>query len=338
MLDGVAKSLVDDYLTLIDDSSVAILPHLLRVAVEIGVCDAVADRQVHVSELAAAIQVAPDFLYRILRALSSLGVLTEPSPRCFALTETGERLRSDADNSLRDSLMNVDSLQAWLYATEAIRSGGTAFEYAHHNDFFGQKDRNPEANRLFLRRMRERARRCYGQVASAIDWGPSNVVMDIGGGDGYLLEQILCHARHLSGVLFDRPSAISMVAESGHLGHLDGRSHLVAGDFFTELPHGADVHLMCSILHDWTDSAAATILRNSREVLRPTGRLFIVEMVVPGGDEWHPSKLSDIGMMVLTGGRERTEDEFGKLLASAGYSLSSARRIPGSHFSLLEAA
>jgi hypothetical protein len=303
-----------------------------------GVCDALAGRQVHVGELAATIQVDPDFLYRILRALSSLGVLSEPSPRCFALTETGERLRSDADNSLRDSLVNVDSLQAWLHATKAIRSGGTAFEHAHHNDFFGQKDRNPEANRLFLRRMRERARRCYGQVVTAIDWGPSNVVMDIGGGDGYLLDQILCHARHLHGVLFDRPSAISEVAQAGHLGHLDGRSQLVAGDFFAELPRGADMHLMCSILHDWTDSAAVAILRNSREVLGRAGRLFIVEMVVPTGDEWHPSKLSDIGMMALTGGRERTEDEFGKLLAAAGYSLSSARRIPGSHFSLLEAA
>jgi SAM-dependent methyltransferase len=232
---------------------------------------------------------------------------------------------------------NLDSLQAWIGATEAVRLGDTAFNHVYQNDFFRHKDSNPDANRSFLLRMRERAGRCYGQVSVMADWRSLGVILDIGGGDGYLLERILQHAGHASGVLFDRPSVISLVEESRHLDYLSDRCQLVAGDFFQELPCGADVHLMCSILHDWPDSAATTILRNSRKSLATPGRLLIIEMVMPTGHEWHPSKLSDIGMMILTGGRERTEDDFDKLLSSSGYRLSSVRSIPGSYFSLLEA-
>jgi hypothetical protein len=104
------------------------------------------------------------------------------------------------------------------------------------------------------------------------------------------------------------------------------------------LPGGADTHLMCSVLHDWTDEQAALILTNSRRALADGGRLLIVEMVVPEDDDWHASKWSDLGMMVLTGGRERTADEFARLLRSAGYALDSVRAIAGSPLRLLQAS
>jgi hypothetical protein len=115
------------------------------------------------------------------------------------------------------------------------------------------------------------------------------------------------------------------------------RCQMMAGDFFERIPSCADTHLMCSVLHDWPDERAVTILSNSRSALPPDGRLFIVEMILPGGPEWHPSKWSDIGMMVLTGGRERSQPEFDTLLHEAGLSLVSVRSIPRSYFFLLEA-
>ncbi len=326
-----------DYLTLVDDSYTAILPHLLRVTGELGICDTLAHGQLDVAELASALQADAGSLRRLLRALTSLGILDEPEPDHFSVTEIGQRLRSDTEDSIRESLVNLDTLHAWIGAADAIRSGNTAFNHLYSANFFAHKDSNSDANRSFLLRMRERANSCYGQISTFADWCSAHVILDIGGGDGYLLKRILACAPHVGGMLFDRRSVISLVEDSGHLAHLSGRCTLVAGDFFEELPSGADVHLMCSILHDWPDTAAAAILRNSRKALAPAGRLLIVEMIIPSGNGWHPSKLSDIGMMVLTSGKERTESEFVELLESSGYQLSSVRRIPGSYFSLLEA-
>jgi hypothetical protein len=337
MPDDLARSVAEDYFTLVDDSYIVLLPHVLRIAVEIGVCDAIAAGPMSSGDLAAAVGADAEMLPRLLRALTSIGVLREFGEGRLGLTSTGERLTSGADNSIRESVANRDSLRAWMGATEAFRSGGTSFKDVYNIDFFGCKDRDPGANRSFLRRMRERADQCYGQVVTSIDWHTSNVILDIGGGDGYLLAEILQHAPHSSGILFERPSAVKLIEESGQLCHLKDRCTLVAGDFFLGLPEGADVHLMLSVLHDWPDSAALAILRNSRKTLAGAGRLLVVEMIIPPGNGWHPSKFSDISMMILTGGKERTEEEFRALFSSAGYKLMSVRGIPGSHFSVLEA-
>jgi hypothetical protein len=159
-------------------------------------------------------------------------------------------------------------------------------------------------------------------------------VLDVGGGDGFLLDQVLRHSPQVSGVLFDRPTVIDSVALDGRL---DGRIRLEAGDFFDKIPPGADTHLICSVLHDWDDCGVVTILSRSRAAINSGGRLLIVEMLRPEGNTWHPSKWSDLGMLVLTGGRERSEVEFRELLSRSGYVVSSVRDVPGSYFSLIEA-
>jgi O-methyltransferase domain len=333
----LARSATEDYFTFFDDSYIALLPHVLRIAVEIGVCDAIAAGAMSAQDLSDVVGADADMLSRLLRALTSIGVLRELDRGRLGLTSIGERLASGADNSIRESLANRDSLQAWVGATEAVRSGRVAFNDIYEADFFGYRDSDPEANRSFMRRMHERAGQCYSQVITSINWESSKVILDIGGGDGHLLGQILQQAQHASGILFERPSAVTLIKERGQLSHLKDRCTLVAGDFFLGLPEGADTHLMCSILHDWPDSAAVNILRNSRRMLAQAGRLLVVEMIVPPGNGWHPSKFSDISMMILTGGKERTEDEFRTLFSSAGYELMSVQSLPGSYYSVLEA-
>ncbi|MEU0878692.1 methyltransferase [Lentzea sp. NPDC005914] len=317
-------AVVDDYFTLVDDSCVAVLPHVLRIAAELKIADHL---PASAAALASIVDADTDAVHRLLRALASVGLLAE-SGGTFALTERGQRLTTSWA-----SLVNMDSQLAWIRATDTIRSGRSSFDQAHRGEFFSHKDDDLEANRMFLRRMRERASRSYPEFAAAVDWTPCSVVMDIGGGDGYLIETVLSHAAHVSGVLFDRPATVDVVEEAG----LPARLRCERGDFFEKVAAGADTHLMCSVLHDWTDSQCTEILRHSKEALEPGGRLHIVEMIVPDGDEFHPSKWSDVGMMVLTGGKERTLAEFSSLLEASGYALQSVRAIPGSYFSVITA-
>ncbi|MFI6099303.1 methyltransferase [Lentzea sp. NPDC051213] len=321
-------SVVDDYFTLVDDSCVAVLPHVLRIAAELKIADHLPASS---DSLASVVDADADSVHRLLRALASVGLVTE-SGRTFALTERGQRLRASWA-----SLVNIDSQLAWIRATDTIRSGRSSFDQAHRGEFFSHKDDDLEANRMFLRRMRERASRSYPEFATAVDWTPSSVVMDVGGGDGYLIETVLNHAAHVSGVLFDRPATVDVVEDSGLPARFGERLRCERGDFFEKVAAGADTHLMCSVLHDWTDEQCTRILRHSKEALDPGGRLHIVEMIVPDGDDWHPSKWSDVGMMVLTGGKERTRTEFEVLLAASGYALQSVRAIPNSHFSVITA-
>lgn len=334
---GPADVLVDNYLALMDDSVVAILPHALRITAELEVADALAGGPRPVGELATLVGADPGSLYRLLRALAGVGFFVESADRTFGLTDRGDRLRSDGPRSLRESLLNLDSCRTWHAGADSIRSGGPVFPRLLGGTFFDHKDTGTAANLAFLRRMRERAARLYPAVVDAVDWAATSVLMDVGGGDGYLLTRILRRAPHLAGVLFDRPAAIEVVQGSDELGAVADRCRLVGGNFFDSLPGGADTHLMCSVLHDWTDEEATSILRTSRGALRAGGRVLVVEMVLPAGDPRHPGSWSDLGMMILTGGRERTEAELAGLLAGAGFGPPTVTPVAGSFFSVLEA-
>jgi SAM-dependent methyltransferase len=333
----VPAAIVRDFLELADDSCVAILPHALRILAELHIPEALSAGPQTVESLAAAVGADPRSLRRLLRALASVGIFRTLDDGTVDLTDLGQRLRLDVEGSVHFSLSNQESPHAWLNATQTLQSGRPAFADAHSGGFFSHKDVAPERNATFLRRMRERAGRLYASIAGDIDWGDSRLLLDIGGGDGFLLGRILAHAPHLQGMLFDRPATVDFILNEPNLATTKNGITVVPGDFFEALPQGADTHLMCSVLHDWDDEQAIKILKNSRAALEPRGRLYIVELVIPEGDHWHPAKWSDIGMMVLTGGMERTSAEFASILDAAGYSLGDVLRLPASPFSVLTA-
>ncbi|MCA1846986.1 MAG: methyltransferase domain-containing protein, partial [Actinobacteria bacterium] len=162
-------------------------------------------------------------------------------------------------------------------------------------------------------------------------------VVDVGGAHGVLLSAVLRANPAARGVLFDLPHVIATAREAIAATGVGDRCEFLSGNFFEAVPEGADLHLLKQIVHDWDDERAAQLLRNCHRALAPGGKLLLVEMLIPADDRPAPSKGMDLNMLVLLGGRERTEEELGDLLASAGFHLE--RVIPThSPFSVIEAA
>lgn len=330
----MAEKIMRDLVSLSDDSWVFVLPYAVRVFVELDVADVLGAGPLPVERIAELVDADCESLFRLMRALATTGVVAR-SGRRFWLTPLGRRFRSDSENSARESMANLDSHLAWISASDTIRHGHPSFNDALGSRFFEHKDSDRSANLAFVRRMRARGTNSYARFPEAVDWTRSSTVLDIGGGDGYLMDRVLSHAPHLTGILFDRPVTLELVA--GEPTDHAGRLSFVGGDFFQKLPTGADTHMLCSVLHDWSDDECRTILANSRAALDCGGRLLVLEMVVPDDDQWHPSMWSDLGMMVLTGGRERGVEDFRSLLTDTGYELVGVHPIPDSDFSVLEA-
>ena len=161
-------------------------------------------------------------------------------------------------------------------------------------------------------------------------------VVDVGGGQGVLLAAVLRAHPHLRGVLFDQPAVVAGAAPVLRAAGVADRCEVVGGDFFAAVPAGGDVYLLSRILHDWDDARATALLRVLHRAARPGARLVVVERVLPPGDAPHPGKLIDLTMLVMLGGRERTEAEFRALLAGAGFSLTRVVPLPDGGWSAVE--
>lgn len=293
-----------------------------------GVPDLLADGPRDVAELAAASGTDPGALGRFLRVLSAEGILLEPEPGVYALSAAGDLLRADVPGSLRHftELMSAEAYLVWEAAEESLSSGGSAFPSMFGRPYFAWLTEQPEAAERF-----DRAQ--AGLVELRLlpllewDWSAVDSVVDVGGGDGALLRKILAAHPHLSGTLLDLPHVLENAQE-------DGLAR-VSGDFLEEVPKGADVYVLSQILHDWDDSDAVRILRACRKAIPAHGRLLVVEQILRDDGVPDPALLLDLHMLVLLGGRERTEPEWERLFAAGGFTLTSTRTGPRS--ALLEA-
>jgi hypothetical protein len=319
--------MVSQYLDFADDSVVAVLPHALRIALAAGLFDELAEGPLWIDELCRRTGTDERSVRRMLRALGTVGLVRTVPPGRAELADPGQRLLEDARGGSRAAVSHVDSEIAWLAASSILDTGRPSFSGPHGDAFFEHKNNDEIAGACFRARMRDRAVRLYGDLAGHLAWPSAGTVMDIGGGDGTVLAGVLDAAPGLRGILFDIAATTAP----------HERCTVVRDDFFSEVPAGADTHLMCSVLHDWPDDDALRILRNSRRALTDDGRLLIVEMLVPDDGRWHPAVWSDLSMMALTGGQERTEGEFDALLAAAGYRLTGTTPISGTWFHVIEA-
>jgi hypothetical protein len=301
----------------------------------LAIADHVAAGPRSVSELARETGVDASALYRVLRALSSLGVFALDGD-AVRNTELSELLRSDAPASMRwHAIMFMEEhYGAWSNAYEAVRTGQPSFERLYGAPHFQWLAANPDAADTFNRAM------AGGAVARAhllagYDWSGVATVVDVGGGTGRLLASVLCAHPHLHGVVFDLPhsrvEAEATIAASG----LDARLSFEEGSFFERVPAGADAYLLSQIIHDWDDAEATAILRRCRAAATNGARLLVVDNVIDAGNGPQWAKLLDLHMLVMLGGRERTEAEWRGLLAAGGYSLEQITTGPVA--SLLEA-
>lgn len=311
----------------------------IHVAVALGIPDLLAEGRRSSDELAALTGCNADALYRVMRALAAAGIFTEAEGGTFALTQLGNGLRGDADDSRHAWVtfaLGPSHWAAWGEMLHTVRTGENAFRHAHGQDIWAYRASHPADGVLFNRAMRERSVVLARVLARRYDFGSCARIADIGGGDGSLLATFLPECPAVVGVLLDLPHVVAnapgVLSQAGVL----DRSEIVAGDFFADVPAGADAYLLKHVLHDWNDGDALIILRNCRRAMDPRARLLIIErLMTPPNDELE-SKLSDLNMLVNAGGRERTRDEFTALLAEAGFAVTAVVSLGATH-SLLEA-
>jgi hypothetical protein len=302
------------------------LSQCVRVAARLGVADALARGPRTPEALAAQVGAQAPALRRVLRALASAGVFAEDARGRFRLTSAAKALQTGAPGSLRDfACMMVDDYnwQAWAALEQAVVRGAVPFEQVHGEPVFDYLAKHPDDEALFAASMASISGTENAAVARAYPFGKLRTLVDVGGAHGHLLAAILRRHRKLRGVLYDQPQVVAAAKASGFLSapELAGRHELAGGSFFERVPAGADAYLMKYILHDWDDEKCLRILGHCRDAMGEGGRVLAVEHVIPKGNRADWGKLLDINMLALTGGQERTREEFRDLFARAGLRL-----------------
>jgi hypothetical protein len=305
------------------------ITQLVHVAARLRLADMLSDAPLSAVELAGQLGAHAPFLYRVLRALVEIGLLSEEEDGRFGLTTMGRLLREDDPDSLRPvAIVYGDAFyQAWSGLLQGVKSGRTPFEELFGAAFFDYFAQHPELGEAFDRTMASLSTAMADEVVAAYDFSGIRTLVDVGGGHGALLAAVLKAHPAITGVLFDQPAVIDSAREWIAAEGLSDRCELIGGDFFEAVPEGKDAYLMKWILHDWDDERAVRILRNCRQAMGERARLLTVEVVLPDRVGTAPAGCrNDVHMLVLTGGRERTESEYRALLCAAGLQLT--RVIP----------
>jgi SAM-dependent methyltransferase len=299
------------------------MTQLLYVAAKLNLADQLANAPQEAEQLALAVGVDPPSLRRVLRALASVGLLVETNGT-FALTLLGELLRTDVPGSVH----GVAALygEEWLWRAygrmlHSVQTGQPAFAHVHGVSFYEYLNQEPEAAVEFQQAMSEYSRLETAAIVAAYDFSGRATVVDVGGGQGTLLATLLSAHEGLSGVLFDLPDVVAGADAVFTQAGVGSRAAWVGGDFFSALPPGGDIYLLKSVLHNWEDDAAMRLLRCCRRAMAPRARLLIAERIVPSENAPSEAKLFDINMLVVVGGRERTEAEYRELLAASGFAV-----------------
>jgi hypothetical protein len=314
---------------------------LIFVAARLGLADALAEKPLTPEALAGRVGAHADNLYRALRGLASMGIFAELPDGRFRLTPLARVLQSNAKESLRDfALMMIDDYnwQAVGALEHAIVTGGNPFEHVHKTPLFRFLQDHPDKERVFAAAMASVSAEQIAAVAQAYPFGTIARLVDVGGAHGHMLAEILRRHKSLKGVLYDQPKVVAEAEASGFVTAPDirGRCTIEGGDFFHSVPVGADGYIMKYIVHDWDDERCVRILKNCRDAMAKGGRVLVVDAVIPGNNAKNWTKLIDIAMMALTGGKERTREEFRDIFARAGLRLT--RVIPTkSDLSIVEA-
>ncbi len=289
-----------------------------------GIPDLLADGPLGTEDLAARSGTVPDVLRRVLRALVPSGIFTQTQDGRWALTPLGEWLRPDRLGSLHPLAIYASEpwmRSAWSNLEHGLRTGGVPFEDANGAPYFEYLDRHPEARLVFDSLMAtHQAQRLTG-LAGAYDWARFGHVVDVGGGHGVLLLNLLHACPGLRGTVFDLPEVAAVAGRYAAWEGLAGRLAAVGGDFFTTAPPGGDAIILSRILHDWPDEACLQILRGCRAAMTSAAELLVLERVIEDGDGQRAEKEADVHMHVVLGGKERTRAEFEQLFAAAGFAL-----------------
>jgi hypothetical protein len=300
------------------------LSRAIQVAATLGVADHMSDGPKAVDVLASRTSCDPGALGRMLRYLAFAGVFEEDEGR-YGLTPMASLLRSDDPGTLRAELsIAADDRALWWSAGEflhTVLTGQTAYDHVYGMSLWEAVRASGAASARFQAAMAESLSGLVSDLLEFYDWQGVTTLADLGGGSGTVLGLLLSARTSMRGILVDLPSVTSGAAQALADAGAGDRCSVVPGDLLEGVPAGADCYLMLRVLHDWPDTAAVSILRHCRQACGDTGRLLIVDMEIGGRDRVGLSLASDVMMMLVVGGRERTAQEFGRMLSIAGFAI-----------------
>lgn len=294
-----------------------IISQAISVAAKLRIADHLKDAAKTADELAVLTETHPASLYRLMRALSSVGIFGRDADERFSTQPMGEFLRSDHPESLRGiahMMCDREHWQAHGNMMQSVKTGENAFEYTFGKPFFPYAIENPHVADIFDDAMTSFTSGIARAVTDAYDFSQAATIADIGGGHGILLSTILEANENAKGILFDQPQVVAGA-------QVPANAKIVGGDFFAEIPVEADVYLMKHIIHDWNDEQSAAILNNLAKSAKTGAKVLLIEGVVEEGDAPSLSKVMDLNMLVATGGKERTAAEYAELFAQTGFRL-----------------
>ncbi|MGE5701749.1 MAG: methyltransferase [Clostridia bacterium] len=311
----------------------------IHVAAKLGISDYLQDGPRTCAEIAEKTGAHQPTLQRLLRALASFGIFEETRDGLITLTPLASLLQTGVPGSLKHAAVMFGEewhRGAWSHLLKSVQTGQPAFEQVNNLKFFEFMAMNPEISRIFGEAMTSISGDFNEILAKSYDFGTFKRVVDVGGGHGSLMVTLLKQYPQVNGVIVDLPPVMEGAKEYVRQAGMADRCECVAGNFFESVPADGDGYVLKFIIHDWADEQAVTILRNCRSAMNKGAKLLLMEQVLPPGNEPALGKLSDIEMLVMLGGKERTEQEFRQLLATAGFQL--ARVVPTqSPLSILEA-
>lgn len=306
-------------------------------AARLGIADALGDEVRNVDFLAGRCQADPDALYRLLRVLAAIGITEETAPEHFRLTPFGKPLRKDAPDSIWPAVIFWADLIAddWSLLADCVRAGKPAAQVRDPN-IPSRWSQAPDAGSVFRAVMGTAPAEDYAPIARAWDFSRAKVVADLGGGGGSLLLAVLQLNPHLRGMLVDRPASIDAAKSRFAVDPLSSRCELIVADLAQSVPGGADVYILKHVLHGLRDPDAVNVLKNCRAAIPDNGVLLIIEFVLPplishADPQLEGHLMSDINMLAVTGGRERSEREWKRLLEAAGFVLTRVHPVGGDH-------
>jgi hypothetical protein len=302
----------------------------IYVVAKLGIADLLSKGPCSTEELAELTKAHAPSLYRVLRLLAALDVLRERPSGYFALTPLGERLQTGVPGSLRHWAMLTDylgGLRPFDRIADTVLSGEAGLKLAYGSAWIEFLAGHPVDATQFQAAMSERTAAFAPSIAANYDFPQMRRVVDVGGGHGTLLVAILTARPDLQGTLFDLPAVVAGSAETLQEAGLADRCVVDGGDFFAAVPSGGDGYILANVLHDWDDEHSVSILRNCRRAMHANSKVLIVErMIFDNPAQSIPTLLSDINMLVVTGGQERSEQEYARLFACADMRLT--RVIP----------
>jgi hypothetical protein len=296
----------------------------IYVACKLGIPDQLSDGPLSADEVARRVGADPGAVYRVMRALASKGVLRHRSDGKFALTSTGKALRTGAVGSVRDMALFLGHPLRWedwgnlLYS---VQTGRPSVEKLRGMPFFEYVETDKDLAEAFNNAMTAGSEFAIYSVLAAYDFTGFRTIVDVGGGHGRLLSMILAKVPDAMGVLFDLQSVVDGAGAEMEQAGVSHRCKVIGGSFFESVPDGGDAYLMKNIIHDWPDDDAVRILRNIRSAIDPSGKLLLLESVLPERSSSDIGMLIDLEMLIAVGGKERTRAEWTDLLGRAGFRL-----------------